>query len=61
MRSLFVYCLYEVKFKWCMTRLVVQNKHQKDMCYDEVGTHKIPLYVGSYMNTIDHLIRESLL
>ena len=24
--------------KWCMTRLEMENGHQKDMCYNEIGS-----------------------
>ena len=32
-------------FKWCMARFVVnKNRHQKDMCYDEIGIYVFENY-----------------
>ena len=45
-------------FEWCMTRLVVNNKHQQDFCYNEIGMcAQNEDIISSHLQLLSYLMR----
>ena len=41
-------------FEWCMARIVIKNRHQNDMCYNDIGlcAQFMDIVLGSIVNIL---------